>query len=636
VYRGTALVSSPSQPGASVSGLTCGTTYTFAVDAFDAAGNRSTKASVNGTTAPCPDTQPPTAPTNVQATSRTANSIALSWFASSDNSGVVGYGLYKAGALVGTSTTTSGIYSGLTCNTNYTLAVDAYDAAGNRSSKTTVMAATTLCPDTSPPSTPAGLTVSNVSPTGFTLTWNASTDDVGVAGYDVYQGTAKAGSVATTSYNFAGLACGTSFTVGVVAYDPAGNRSSQSTTSAATSACSGATTWTFCANEGQRCTFTGTKDVRYGANSTWTAPRALTDGVDCNNQVFGDPLVGVQKHCEIRSSTSQPQPLASGNYPSSYYSGPLGQNNILPGKAGAFLIVWPDGSGWPAQQARVADLESRTGRTMDGIGTHYGGGGSYQGNSNCMYNSGERREQWIHDRGSYPIVSWSPDASLADVNSGAKDGCFRAAADYFKSFSFPIMLRMWWEFNGNWMGWSGCGQQFIDAWRRVVGIFDEQGATNVGFWWAPQEGFDRTCSSNSYPGDQYVDWVGSDAYNWCMVGESSCWASPLHSGWSQFGEIFDYGASSAHDTFGSRKPFVAGETATVYDPASPSSKGQWFRNIPAAAKQMEHLVGVQLFEVDVTSFEGPRSNWPVDYPRSDSSVFDGFVAFARDPYFNTR
>ena len=86
-----------------------------------------------GSTLACPDTQAPTAPAGVVASSRTATSIALTWSASTDNVGVTGYGLYRGGSLVGTSTTTTGIFSGLTCNTNYTLAVDAYDAAGNRS-----------------------------------------------------------------------------------------------------------------------------------------------------------------------------------------------------------------------------------------------------------------------------------------------------------------------------------------------------------------------------------------------------------------------------------------------------------------------------------------------------------------------
>ena len=225
VYRGSTLVTSVSTPGATVSGLTCGTGYTFAVDAYDAAGNRSGKPSVTGTTRPCADTQAPTSPSNVQATTRTATSIALSWSASSDAVGVVGYGLYRAGTLIGTASTTTGIFSGLTCNTNYTLAVDAYDAAANRSTKTTVMVATTGCPDTSPPSTPTGLAVSGVSQTGVTLSWSSSSDNVGVAGYDVFAQGAKVSTTTQTTHTYGSLTCGTSYSLGVVAFDAAGNRS---------------------------------------------------------------------------------------------------------------------------------------------------------------------------------------------------------------------------------------------------------------------------------------------------------------------------------------------------------------------------------------------------------------------------
>ncbi len=64
----------------------------------------------------------------------------------------------------------------------------------------------------------------------------------------------------------------------------------------------------------------GTKDVRYGADGTFTAPRTLSDGVMCTNGVFGDPLPGANKHCEIRaasSTASLPPP------PSSAWTGPI-------------------------------------------------------------------------------------------------------------------------------------------------------------------------------------------------------------------------------------------------------------------------------------------------------------------------
>ena len=153
--NGTGVLN-PAQPGATLPALACGTAFTFDVDAVDAAGNRSTRARVIASTSACADAQAPTTPTNVVASARTATSIALTWSPSTDNVGVTAYGLYRAGTSIGTAALTTGIFSGLACNTNYTLAVDAQDAAGNRSGKATVMVATTACPDTAAPTVPSG------------------------------------------------------------------------------------------------------------------------------------------------------------------------------------------------------------------------------------------------------------------------------------------------------------------------------------------------------------------------------------------------------------------------------------------------------------------------------------------------
>ena len=237
-YLNDQLVASATQTGFTFSGLACGTAYSVAIDAYDQAGNRSAKTAVTASTAACSDMQAPSAPANLVVTLRTTTSIALSWAASTDNVGVTGYGLYRAGALVGTSTQTAAVFSGLTCNTSHTLSVDAYDAAGNRSSKTNTLVSTTACPDTTPPSAPSGLNVSNASQTSLTLGWNESTDNVGAVGYDVYRAGTKMATTPGTSYAFGNLTCGTSYVLGVAAYDAAGNRSATVTASGSTSACS--------------------------------------------------------------------------------------------------------------------------------------------------------------------------------------------------------------------------------------------------------------------------------------------------------------------------------------------------------------------------------------------------------------
>lgn len=66
-------------------------------------------------------------------------------------------------------------------------------------------------------------------------------------------------------------------------------------------------TWTRCASEWQTCSFSGTRQVRYGLNSTW-AYRTATGSIACNNSIFGDPLPGADKVCEVETTASEPPP----------------------------------------------------------------------------------------------------------------------------------------------------------------------------------------------------------------------------------------------------------------------------------------------------------------------------------------
>ncbi len=84
------------------------------------------------------DTQAPTTPTNLTASNTTQTSTDLNWSASSDNVGVTGYNIYVDGVLNGTSSSTNYNVSGLSANTTYTMAVSAYDAAGNASGTTSI------------------------------------------------------------------------------------------------------------------------------------------------------------------------------------------------------------------------------------------------------------------------------------------------------------------------------------------------------------------------------------------------------------------------------------------------------------------------------------------------------------------
>jgi predicted phage tail protein len=141
-------------------------------------------------------------------------------------------------ALVTTVTTTSFNNTGLTASTTYRYRVRATDAAGNFGAYTAIATATTQAPaaDTTAPSRPGNVTATAVSPTQINLTWGASTDNVGVTGYQVQRCTgtncnnyALVATVPTNSFNNTGLTPSTTYRYRVRATDAAGNLSSFTT-----------------------------------------------------------------------------------------------------------------------------------------------------------------------------------------------------------------------------------------------------------------------------------------------------------------------------------------------------------------------------------------------------------------------
>lgn len=82
--------------------------------------------------------------------------------------------------------------------------------------------------DTSPPSVPTGLRSTGVTSSSVSLAWTASTDNVGVTGYDVYRGTTRVSTVTGTSATVGGLAATTTYSFSVAARDAAGNVSARS------------------------------------------------------------------------------------------------------------------------------------------------------------------------------------------------------------------------------------------------------------------------------------------------------------------------------------------------------------------------------------------------------------------------
>ncbi|WP_052352909.1 fibronectin type III domain-containing protein [Neobacillus dielmonensis] len=175
-------------------------------------------------------------------------SVTLTWSGASDNTGVAGYTIFKDGKKIGNTYTTTKnttfTVTGLTPAKEYNFKVEATDATGNRTSdgpKTQVT--TSGKADETAPIVPSNVEIKEPVTTipasdtfsgkkvevvypGFTwasVTWQAATDDTGIAGYNVYANGELHGFAETNSYTLTDLQPGTKYNIEIEAVDLAGN-----------------------------------------------------------------------------------------------------------------------------------------------------------------------------------------------------------------------------------------------------------------------------------------------------------------------------------------------------------------------------------------------------------------------------
>jgi chitodextrinase len=232
IQRAGAPILAAADTSARDRGLSPARRYCYAVRACDAAGNCSAPAPEACATTP--DLTPPTRPATLEARPRGDRTLELAWASATDEVGVTGYELRRGEKVVasgeaGLSFTDGGLRPG----TEYCYTVLAFDAAGNRSPTTRACATT---PDLEPPSAPGRPAAVSVSSSQLFLGWDPSTDDVGVAGYEVLRDGAVVARVAVTRAREARLPANRKFCYGVRAFDAAGNRSQPAGPACATTA----------------------------------------------------------------------------------------------------------------------------------------------------------------------------------------------------------------------------------------------------------------------------------------------------------------------------------------------------------------------------------------------------------------
>jgi Glycosyl hydrolase family 26 len=335
------------------------------------------------------------------------------------------------------------------------------------------------------------------------------------------------------------------------------------------------------------------------------------------------------------ASSSQTAVVTNGGsgYPASFFTGPAGTNNILP----------PNGT-YPATGAWIGEA-SANGLTQVYSREQYLG---RRFNIVSIY-AQNRCDPWPTvlaadvAAGYIPMVSWFPTPAYADqITSGQADNCIRSFGNAIANQSGRVLVRPYWEFNGGWQTYShnsdgtrATADQEKLMWQHTIDVLRTTNFfSKASVVWSVSEGYfnngDAWNNPTPYPGDGYVDWVGSSAYNW---NSSTAWCG-FHAGWCSFAEAVTHGRYAPTHTpigveasFRGRKPYLVGESGSVEDPNTSGRKGQWMNDMGTYAKTyMPGLYALVYFDETANN-----ANWSLD---SSTSAMNGYEAFAGDPYFN--
>ena len=174
------------------------------------------------------DTTAPRAPRNVNVSDIDKTTATVTWDEAIDNVGVTGYNIYLGDSetpVNGDQLVMGLTYTleGLDAATEYTVKVEAVDTSGNKSETKAEAGFTTLEaeePDKEAPTKPTDVKVDAKTKDSITISWTASTDNVGVKGYKILvDGMEKANVTEGTTCTITGLEPGTEYKIVVIAYD---------------------------------------------------------------------------------------------------------------------------------------------------------------------------------------------------------------------------------------------------------------------------------------------------------------------------------------------------------------------------------------------------------------------------------
>lgn len=194
--------------------------------------------------------------------------------------------------------------------------------------------------------------------------------------------------------------------------------------------------------------------------------------------------------------------------------------------------------------------------------------------------------------GALPIVTWEPwSATLQSIADGEHDHHLADWADALRGCELPIYLRFAHEFNGDWYPWTpaqgGSPAQFRAAWRHIHEILGECDATNVQWLWCPNAVPSQGLPlADWYPGDDCVDVLAVDGYNWGEAKPAGAWTSPA--------DLFGQALRDLRE-ISTEKPILIAEVACA---ERGGCKADWISDFVDYATAQQDVDGFVWFEHD--------------------------------------
>lgn len=216
----------------------------------------------------------------------------------------------------------------------------------------------------------------------------------------------------------------------------------------------------------------------------------------------------------------------------------------------------------------------------------------------------------INATGAIPEITWEPwhyqlgvkqdSYPLQAIADGYFDSYITSWAHAAAAWKGPLLLRFAHEMNGSWYPWcvgvnGNSPAEYVAAYQHVHAGFSTAAASNVFWIWSPNVLTPTTANLASlYPGDQYVNFVGVDGYNFGTSTAFGRWRTPQ--------QVFGATLTNIR-TFAPGKPILIAETASSDEGGS---KAVWISELVNYLKAQTHVVGFVWTEYKA------KADWPIE------------------------